>query len=38
LILARPRDRRVEQAGNADPVRESTFHGSFDKVRREEGQ
>jgi hypothetical protein len=29
-MLARPRDRRVEQAGDADPVRQSTFDGGFD--------
>jgi hypothetical protein len=38
VMLARPRDGRIEQAGNSDPVREPTFHGSFDKARREEGQ
>ena len=30
LVLARPRDRRVEQAGDADPVWQSTFDGGFD--------
>jgi hypothetical protein len=38
LMLARPRDRRVEQAGDADPVRQSAFDGGFDEARREEGQ
>jgi len=37
-MLARPRDRRVEQAGDADPVWQSTFDGGFDQVRREEGE
>jgi hypothetical protein len=34
-MLAPPRDGRIEQAGNADRMREPTFHGSFDKARRE---
>ena len=38
LMLARPRDRRVEQAGDADPVWQSAFDGGFDEARREEGQ
>jgi hypothetical protein len=37
-VLARPRDRRVEQAGDADPVWQSAFDGGFDEARREEGQ
>jgi hypothetical protein len=38
LVLARPADRRVEQAGDADPVRQSAFDGGLDEARREEGQ
>jgi hypothetical protein len=38
LVLARPVDRGIEQAGDADPVRQSTFDRSFDEGRREEGQ
>jgi hypothetical protein len=38
LMLARPRDRRVEQAGDADPVRQSTFDGGLDEARCQEGQ
>ena len=37
-VLARPRDRRVEQAGDADPVWQSTFDGGLDEARRQEGQ
>src|SRR5277367_1104837 len=37
-VLARPRDRRVEQAGDADPVWQSAFDGGLDATRREEGQ
>jgi hypothetical protein len=29
-MLTRPRDRRVEQARDADPVWQSTFDGGFD--------
>jgi hypothetical protein len=36
--LARPRDRGVEQAGDADPMRQLTFDGGLDEARREEGQ
>ena len=32
LMLTRPRDRRVEQAGDADPVWQPTFDGGFDEV------
>jgi hypothetical protein len=35
-MLARPRDRRIEQAGDADPVWQSTFDGGLDEGRREE--
>ena len=38
LMLARPIDRRVEQAGDADPVWQPTFDGGIDEARREEGQ
>ena len=38
LMLARPRDRRVEQAGDADPMRQPAIDGGFDKARREERQ
>ena len=38
LVLARPRGRRVEQAGDADPVWQSAFDGGRDEARREEGQ
>ena len=38
LMLARPCDRRVEQASDADPVWQSTFDGGFDEVRCQEGQ
>jgi hypothetical protein len=38
LVLARPRDRRVEEAGDADPAWQSTFDGSRDEARCEEGQ
>ena len=37
LMLARPRDRRVEQAGDADTVWQSTFDGGFDEARCEKG-
>jgi hypothetical protein len=32
LMLARPRYRRVEQAGDADPVRQSTFDGALTRL------
>ena len=38
LMLTRPRDRRVEQAGDADPVWQSIFDGGFDEAWREESQ
>ena len=38
LMLARPRDRRVEQAGDADAMWQSTFDGGFDEARCEEGK
>jgi hypothetical protein len=38
LVLARPRDRGVEQAGDADPVRQPTFDGGLDEARCQEGQ
>ena len=37
-MLARPHDRRVEQAGDADPVRQTSFDGGLDEVRCEEGE
>ena len=37
-MLARPADRRVEQAGDADPVWQPTFDGGLDEARRQEGQ
>jgi hypothetical protein len=36
LVLLRPPDRRIKQAGNADPMRQSTFDGGFDETRRKE--
>jgi hypothetical protein len=36
-MLARPRDGRIEQAGDADPVRHSTFDRGFDEARPQEG-
>jgi hypothetical protein len=33
LVLARPRDWRVEQAGGADPVWQPTFDGGLDEAR-----
>jgi hypothetical protein len=36
LMLARPRDGRIEQTGDADAVRETTFQGGFDEVRCQE--
>ena len=38
LVLVCPRDGRIEQAGNADPVRQSAFDGGFDETRCEEGE
>jgi hypothetical protein len=38
LMLARPRDRRVEQAGDADPVLQPPFDGGLDEARCQEGQ
>jgi hypothetical protein len=38
LVLVRPPDGRIEQAGNADPVRQPTFDGGFDETWREEGE
>jgi hypothetical protein len=38
LMLVRPRDRRIEQAGDADPVWQPTFDGGLDEARREERQ
>jgi hypothetical protein len=37
-MLARPRDRRVEEAGESDPVGQSTLDGGFDEARCQEGQ
>jgi hypothetical protein len=31
-MLARPADRRIEQAGDADPMRQSTFDGGYDEA------
>ena len=36
-MLARPRDRHVEQAGDADPVWQSTLDGRLDEARGEKG-
>jgi hypothetical protein len=38
LMLTRPRDRRVEEAGDADPLGQSTVDRGFDEARCEEGQ
>jgi hypothetical protein len=38
LMLARPRDRRVEQAGDADSVWQSALDGGLDEARCQEGQ
>jgi hypothetical protein len=36
VMLARPRDRCVEQAGDGDPLWQWTFDGGFDQARCEE--
>jgi hypothetical protein len=38
LVLGRPRKVRIDQAGNADPVRQSTFGVGSDKTRRKGGE
>jgi hypothetical protein len=38
LMLARPRDRRVEQASDSVPVRQPTLDGGCDEARCEEGE
>ena len=38
LMLARPRDRGVEQAGDADSMWQSAFDGGLDEARRQEGE
>jgi hypothetical protein len=30
-MLARPADQRIEQAGDADPMRQSNFDGGYDE-------
>jgi hypothetical protein len=37
-MLTRPNGWRVEQAGDADPVRQPAFDGGSDKARREKRQ
>jgi hypothetical protein len=38
LVLARPADRRVEQAGDADAVRQPTLDSGCDEARGQERQ
>jgi hypothetical protein len=38
LMLARPHSRRIEEASDSDPLRQSTFDSGFDEARRKEGQ
>jgi hypothetical protein len=38
LVLAGPADRRVEQAGDADPAGQPAFDGGYDEARGQEGQ
>ena len=38
LMLRRPGDGRVEQAGDADPVRQSAIDSGRDKIRCKEGE
>jgi hypothetical protein len=38
LMLTPPRDRRVEEAGDTDPLGQSTVDSSLDEARCEEGQ
>jgi hypothetical protein len=37
-MLTRPRDGRVEQAGDPDPLGQQTFDGCLDEARRQKGQ
>jgi hypothetical protein len=37
-VLARPADRRVEHAGDADPMWQAAIDGGLDEARREEGE
>jgi hypothetical protein len=38
LMLTRPSDRRIEQAGDADAARQPTVNGCLDQPRCKEGQ
>jgi hypothetical protein len=38
LMLTRPSDRRIEQAGDADAARQPTVNGCLDQARCKEGQ